>query len=106
MCAEKLAPLNKIQKQLLVEAVKRYDQLQTGKFTATFTQKRAQELWEEIAIQLNGVVGGSIKDWKQWRKVKIKFFSYKINMHCRINNSFLLKLRFTYLSLNKWLAGS
>ncbi|XP_043467553.1 uncharacterized protein LOC122501854 [Leptopilina heterotoma] len=58
---------NEEQKKLLIEFVGRNPDLQSGKFSNTFTTKDAQKCWEEIATELNKVPGAE-KEWKQWRK--------------------------------------
>lgn len=62
-------PINGTQKDILVEFMKQHEDLQSGKFTREFTFKKAQNLWNEIAEQLNAVPGGARKEWKMWRKV-------------------------------------
>lgn len=56
---------------MLLDFVQLHPQLHTGKFTAVFTHAIAQSLWEQITITLNAVPGGGVKDWKQWRKVRV-----------------------------------
>lgn len=63
--------LNSIQKTILTEFLKNNPDLQTGKFSKTFTFKKAQGLWEEITSTLNSVPNGAKKDWRQWRKVNM-----------------------------------
>nr|CAI5851291.1 unnamed protein product [Callosobruchus analis] len=54
--------------EMLVDFVQNHPELLSGKFTAKFTKKRAQQLWEEIMNKLNAIPGGSNKNWLQWRK--------------------------------------
>lgn len=68
------ASMTQHQKVLLLEFLKNQEQLQSGRFTNTFTHKKAQQLWEEIATILNAVPGGAEKDWKQWRRVGFLLF--------------------------------
>lgn len=63
-------PINKTQKELLVEFMKSRPELRSGRFTPMFTFKKAKELWEQLTDLLNAVPNGSHKDWRQWRKVK------------------------------------
>lgn len=65
------APINKLQKEMLVEYMEKNTQLQSGAFNQNFTFKKAHMLWEEITEILNSIAGGANKDWKQWRKVKM-----------------------------------
>ncbi|XP_050516176.1 uncharacterized protein LOC126891040 [Diabrotica virgifera virgifera] len=48
--------------------MEQHEELRRGQFTATFTYKKAQQLWEEITTNLNSVPNGQAKDWKKWRK--------------------------------------
>lgn len=66
---EKLKPITYEQKRILLEYIKGHPNLQTQKFTKDFTFKKAQQLWEELALLLNSVAGGPKKTWMQWRKV-------------------------------------
>jgi ABC-type bacteriocin/lantibiotic exporter with double-glycine peptidase domain len=61
--------INKRQKELLVEFLQNHSDLLKGKFTSTFTHRKAKQLWEEIAYQLNEIPNGANKSWDQWRKV-------------------------------------
>lgn len=73
------------QKQTLLNYLMKHNQLIKGKFSATFTQKTAQKMWEELAENLNAIPTGSKKDWKQWRKVSIILLSiYLYNFISRI----------------------
>ncbi|XP_050501990.1 uncharacterized protein LOC126881655 [Diabrotica virgifera virgifera] len=56
------------QKKLLIIYMEQHEELRRGQFTATFTYKKAQQLWEEITTNLNSVPNGQAKDWKKWRK--------------------------------------
>ncbi|XP_011858776.1 PREDICTED: uncharacterized protein LOC105556303 [Vollenhovia emeryi] len=47
--------------------MRKHPELQSGKFSATFTFKHTQKLWEEITTELHQIPG-AVKDWKQWRK--------------------------------------
>lgn len=33
-------------------------------------KKNSQKFWENAALQLNSVGGGTFKDWKKWMKVQ------------------------------------
>lgn len=57
------------QKQALLEFMQRNVQLQSGKFSATFTAKDASKLWIALADDLHKIPNGAVKEWKQWRKV-------------------------------------
>lgn len=48
----------------------KHPELQSDKFSATFTFKHAHKLWEEVTEKLHEIPG-AIKEWKQWRKVCI-----------------------------------
>lgn len=61
--------LTKEQKDILINFVQEHEDIQCGKFTATFTHKKMQVLWEQVTATLNSVPQGAIKDWRQWRKV-------------------------------------
>lgn len=65
---EKRVPLTNDQKETLLEFIKQHPQLQTGKFTRSFTVSTAHKLWCEAADILNAIPGAK-KDWKGWRKV-------------------------------------
>ncbi|KYN19190.1 hypothetical protein ALC57_08480 [Trachymyrmex cornetzi] len=45
----------------------KHPELQSGKFSATFTYKNAQKLWEEVTAQLHQIPG-AVKEWNKWRK--------------------------------------
>ncbi|CAG9762659.1 unnamed protein product [Ceutorhynchus assimilis] len=83
------APINGIQKDILVEFMQQHEDLQSAKFTKEFTFKKAQHLWNEIALKLNAVPGGAHKEWKMWRKtwqdlkknVKLKATKDKLYLH-------------------------
>lgn len=62
-------PVTETQKNYLTEFLKNNKELCTGRFTAQFTAKKAQEMWQNIAYELNAMPGGSHKDWRQWRRV-------------------------------------
>lgn len=57
------------QKEILINFLKSHPDLQKGQFTSSFTFKKARALWDEVTIFLNSQVGGSVKNWKQWRRV-------------------------------------
>lgn len=57
------------QKEALLEYMKENVQLQSGKFSATFTAKDAAKMWMTLAEELHKIPNGAMKDWKQWRKV-------------------------------------
>lgn len=65
---QRCGPIIQIQKEMLIEFVKKHENLQSGKFTQEFSFKKAQCLWEEITGQLNSIPQGATKDWKHWRK--------------------------------------
>lgn len=65
----RLAPINGIQKDMLIEFMQQHENLQSGRFSKDFTFKKAQGLWQEISLRLNAVPNGAKKEWKQWRKV-------------------------------------
>lgn len=66
---EKKASITPVQKDLMVSFLKDNPNLQTGRFSSTFTFKTAQALWEDLSFRLNSVPNGAQKDWRQWRKV-------------------------------------
>lgn len=57
------------QKKLMLEFIKKHPKVITGKFSNDFTQKNAQNMWQELANLLNSCPGAH-KDWKAWRKVR------------------------------------
>lgn len=67
---EQRVPINSEQKAVLLQFMKDHYQLQTGKFSASFTCKVAEKLWREAADILNSIPGAK-KDWKAWRKVRL-----------------------------------
>ena len=60
--------LSKDQMKMLVELISLNPDLMSRKFTASFTQRVANEMWEEIACQLNALQGAD-KSWDKWKKV-------------------------------------
>jgi len=66
---------------MLVEWVGKHPQLNTKKFSANFTLKDSQRLWEEVTIILNSCVGAT-KTWQLYRKVNNTFFEIIIIQHC------------------------
>lgn len=58
------------QKEALVEFMENNMDLKRGKFTSSFTHKKAQHLWEQITQLLNSMVGAN-KTADKWRKVII-----------------------------------
>lgn len=66
---KRIAPANEAQKKLLIHFMKGHEELATGKFTNEFSQRKGQDLWEEVTLLLNSCVGGAQKDWKHWRRV-------------------------------------
>ncbi|XP_018363951.1 PREDICTED: myb-related transcription factor, partner of profilin-like isoform X1 [Trachymyrmex cornetzi] len=59
--------INDEQKNVLIEFMTKHPELQSGKFSATFTYKNAQKLWEEVTAQLHQIPG-AVKEWNKWRK--------------------------------------
>ncbi|KAJ3661697.1 hypothetical protein Zmor_006084 [Zophobas morio] len=59
--------ITEVQKDILLNFVKGNPDLASGKFSATFTKKKAEELWKTVADELNATVGPE-KEWKAWRK--------------------------------------
>ncbi|CAI6375264.1 unnamed protein product [Macrosiphum euphorbiae] len=55
------------QKEALVEFLENNVQLKKGKFNSQFTHKNAQQLWEQIASNLNSMIGAN-KTADKWRK--------------------------------------
>ncbi|KAL5245920.1 hypothetical protein ACI65C_013328 [Semiaphis heraclei] len=53
--------------KMLVELIALNPELMSGKFTASFTQRVAKEMWEEIACKLNALPGAD-KSWEKWKK--------------------------------------
>jgi len=49
-------------------------------FSANFTLKDSQQLWENVTIILNSCVGAT-KTWQLWRKVKNNLFQIIITQH-------------------------
>ncbi|XP_018397679.1 PREDICTED: uncharacterized protein LOC108781168 [Cyphomyrmex costatus] len=64
---KRCAYINEEQKNLLIEFMQKHPELQSGKFSATFTFKHAQKLWEKATDELHKIPG-AVKSWKQWRK--------------------------------------
>lgn len=58
----------KKEKHVLVEHDRKLPLLISGKFSATFTQKDAENQWQKITIILNSIGKGE-NNWKMWRKV-------------------------------------
>jgi len=56
------------QKEALVEFLENNVQLKKGKFNSQFTHKNAQQLWEQMASNLNSMIGAN-KTADKWRKV-------------------------------------
>ncbi|CAH1106871.1 unnamed protein product [Psylliodes chrysocephalus] len=56
------------QKRVLLEFFKKNSELESGKFSNDFSQKDAQQLWQEVTKTLNSCGDGAYKDWKAWRK--------------------------------------
>ncbi|VEN40528.1 unnamed protein product [Callosobruchus maculatus] len=65
---KRVSPVSQQQKQMLIDFLNNNPELLSGRFTAEFTKKVAQTLWEKITSSLNAVPGGSRKSWLQWRK--------------------------------------
>lgn len=57
-------------KEALVEFMENNTDLKRGKFTSSFTHKKAHNLWEQITQLLNSMVGAN-KTADKWRKVII-----------------------------------
>ncbi|EFN80913.1 hypothetical protein EAI_11606, partial [Harpegnathos saltator] len=51
----------------IAEFMRKHPELHSGKFSATFTFKHAQKLWEKVTAELHEIPGAQ-KEWKQWRK--------------------------------------
>ncbi|KAF5276387.1 hypothetical protein FQR65_LT16354 [Abscondita terminalis] len=60
--------LNSVQKEIMCNFIRSRPDLQSGRFSNTFTFKDAQALWENLSSQLNSVPNGAVKDWRHWRK--------------------------------------
>lgn len=58
------------QKDALVEFMVAHPELQKGKFGPNFTHKQANALWNEVAQELNSIIGAN-KNAEKWRKVSI-----------------------------------
>jgi len=56
------------QMKMLVELIAVNPELMSGKFSSTFTQRVAKDMWEEIAGKLNALPGAD-KSWDKWKKV-------------------------------------
>ncbi|CAH0560397.1 unnamed protein product [Brassicogethes aeneus] len=59
------------QKDILLEFIKNQPNLQSGKFTSTFTKKCGQNLWEKVILTLN-IPDGPKKNWIQWHMAGTK----------------------------------
>lgn len=59
---------SKIQKEKLIECLKKDPQLISGKFSKSFSFKDARNRWTIIANTLNALPSCS-KDWSQWKRV-------------------------------------
>ncbi|XP_048514975.1 uncharacterized protein LOC125501894 [Athalia rosae] len=55
------------QKNMLVHFLQQHPELVSGKFNKDFTYKMGQNLWKEVAQDMNAIPGAK-KDWMQWRK--------------------------------------
>ncbi|XP_063390311.1 uncharacterized protein LOC134677685 [Cydia fagiglandana] len=59
--------MSSTQKKGLADIMASRTELRSGKFTSSFTHKKAQKEWEEITTILNAMPGAT-KTWQQWRK--------------------------------------
>ncbi|CAI6358351.1 unnamed protein product [Macrosiphum euphorbiae] len=55
------------QKQTIIDFMESHPHLAKGKFSASFTNEKATNLWQELTASLNSIPG-SIKEWKAWRR--------------------------------------
>lgn len=76
----RISSISQEQRKAMVEFLERNSNLVKGKFSASFTQKDAQHLWENLAQILNSIPTGSRKDWKQWRKVSTITYILSLNL--------------------------
>lgn len=67
---EKKVYMSPVQKKALLSYVQQQPLLVGGKFTKEFTHKNAEDRWKQIAQKLNQIPG-SVKTWKEWRRVHI-----------------------------------
>lgn len=58
------------QKYLLVNFMEDHPELQKGKFGPIVTHKQANLLWNELAMELNSIIGAN-KNAEKWKKVSI-----------------------------------
>lgn len=61
------------QKQTIIDFMESPPHLAKGKFSASFTNEKATNLWQELTTLLN-CIPGPIKKWKAWRRVSISIF--------------------------------
>lgn len=69
------------QKEALLEYMKENVQLQSSKFSASFTAKDAAKMWMALAEELHKIPNGATKDWKQWRKVSRREYIYNVECY-------------------------
>lgn len=62
--------ITEVQKETMIEYLKKNEKLVNGKFSNEFSFKDAEEKWKELAGILNSIPGAR-KDWKNWRKVSL-----------------------------------
>jgi len=58
------------QKQTIIHFMESHSHLTKGKFSESFTNEKATNLWQELTTLLNSIPG-PIKEWKTWRRVSI-----------------------------------
>jgi len=63
------------QKQTIIDFMESPPHLAKGKFSASFTNEKATNLWQELTTLLN-CIPGPIKKWKAWRRVSISILKY------------------------------
>jgi len=56
------------QKEALISFMQSHPELHKGKFSSTFTSKKSKVLWQQIANELNSIVGAT-KEPLKWKKV-------------------------------------
>nr|CAH7764197.1 unnamed protein product [Callosobruchus chinensis] len=52
----------------MVNFMEAHPELNSGKFSSTFSKKTAENLWRQTSSELNSIPGSSKKEWAQWRK--------------------------------------
>lgn len=63
------------QKELLIRFIEEHPQMNSGRFSESYTKATARSLWISLTNLLNAIPGAPAKEWMQWRKVSNKYIS-------------------------------